>query len=129
MAHEKPRYDKVICVAIHHFLENDLDAVILATNGPGRSAFNRVERRMAPLSRELAGLILPHEHYGSHLDGDGKTVDEQLERCNFGFAGRTLTEVWSGLIIDGHPVVSEYVGLHRPTGELIMGEKVRTALR
>ena len=54
-------------------------------------------------------MILPHEHFGSHLDGVGKTVDEQLERCNFGFAGRMLSEVWSGLIIDGHPVVSEYV--------------------
>jgi len=106
---ENPRYDKVICVAIHHFPENDLDAMILATNAPGRSAFNGVERRMAPLSRELAGLILPHKHFGSHLDGDGKTVDEQLERCNFGFAGRTLSEVWSELIIDVHPVVSEYV--------------------
>jgi len=106
---ENPRYDKVICVAIHHFLEHDLDCIILATNAPGRSAFNRVERRMAPLSRELAGLILPHEHYGSHLDADGKTVDVELETANFAFAGRTLSEVWSGLIIDGYPVVSEYV--------------------
>ena len=23
---------------------------------------------MAPLSRELAGLVLPHDHYASHLD-------------------------------------------------------------
>lgn len=106
---ENPRYDKVICVAIHHFLENDLDALIIATNAPGRSAFNRVERRMAPLSRELAGLILPHEHYGSHLDADGRTVDEELEKANFAFAGRTLSEVWSGMIIDSHPVVSEYI--------------------
>lgn len=106
---ENPRYDKVICVAIHHFLENDLDAFIIATNAPGRSAFNRVERRMAPLSRELAGLILPHEQYGSHLDSEGKTVDEELEKANFAFAGRTLSEVWSGMIIDSHPVVSEYI--------------------
>ena len=47
---ENPRYDKVICVAVHHFLEYDLDALIIATNAPGRSAFSRVERRMAPLS-------------------------------------------------------------------------------
>ena len=25
-----------------------------------------VERRMDPLSRELAGIILPHDAYGSH---------------------------------------------------------------
>lgn len=42
------------------------------TNAPGRSAFNRAERRMAPLSRELAGLILPHDRYGTHLDSQGK---------------------------------------------------------
>ena len=54
------------------------------------SAFNRVERRMAPLSRELAGLILPHRHFGSHLAADGTTVDPELERANFAFAGRML---------------------------------------
>jgi hypothetical protein len=60
---ENPRYEKVVNVAIHHFLEYDLDAYFVATNAPGRSAYNRVERRMLPLSRELAGLILPHEHF------------------------------------------------------------------
>jgi len=54
---ENLRYDKVICVAIHHFLENDLNVLLIATNAPGRSAFNCVERCMAPLSRELAGLL------------------------------------------------------------------------
>jgi len=44
-----------LCIAIHHFLEHDLDCMILATNTPGRSAFNRMERRMEPLSRELVG--------------------------------------------------------------------------
>jgi len=83
--------------------------MIIATNAPGRSAFNRVERQMAPLSRQLAGLILPHEHYGTHLNGDGKTVDEELEKSSFGFAGRMLSEVWSGMVVHGHPVVSEYV--------------------
>lgn len=96
-------------MAIHHFLENDLDAFIIATNAPGRSAFNRVERRMAPLSRELAGIILPHEHFGSHLDADGRTVDAELEKANFAFAGQTLSEVWSGMVIDKYPVISEYV--------------------
>jgi len=107
---ENPRYDKVVNVAIHHFLENDLDAYFVATNAPGRSAFNRVERRMAPLSRELAGLILPHEHYGSHLDKQGNTVNDELETANFAFAGKTLSEVWSGMVIDGFPVVAEYIG-------------------
>lgn len=45
---------------------------------------------MAPLSRDLAGLILPHDYYGSHLDNQGKTTDQELEKLNFGKAGRTL---------------------------------------
>lgn len=56
----------------------------------GQSAYNAVERRMAPLSRDLTGLILPHAFYGSHLDGQGKTVDEKLEELNFAKAGTVL---------------------------------------
>jgi hypothetical protein len=37
---------------------------------------------MAPLSRELARLILQHDHYGSHLDNSGKTTDAELEYKN-----------------------------------------------
>lgn len=58
---ENPRFPKVIAHAINHFINCDLDAIFLFTNAPGRSAFNRAERRMAPLSRELAGVILPHD--------------------------------------------------------------------
>lgn len=81
----------------------------MATNAPGRSAFNRVERRMAPLSRELCGLILDHDHFGSHLDSRGRTIDNGLERQNFEHAGRTLAELWSSLVIDGHPTKAAYV--------------------
>ncbi|KAL0868273.1 hypothetical protein ABMA27_007804 [Loxostege sticticalis] len=52
---ENPRYPKVISHAIHNFVLHNLDAIFIFTNAPGRSAFNRVERRMAPLSRELFG--------------------------------------------------------------------------
>lgn len=107
---ENPRYQKVIAFAIQHFKRYDLDALFLATNAPGRSAYNRVERRMAPLSRELAGLILPHDHFGSHLDERGVTIDEHLERSNFEFAGNVLAEVWSSMEIDGYNVTAKYVG-------------------
>ena len=63
-----PRYQKVLDVAIHHFAQHSLDGLFIVTNAPGRSAFNRVERQMTPLSRKLSGLVLPHEHFGSHLD-------------------------------------------------------------
>lgn len=80
---ENPRYQKTIQVAVHHFLKHQLDCIFVATNAPGRSAFNRVERRMAPLSKELSGLILPHEYYGTHLDANGKTIDPELEKKKF----------------------------------------------
>ncbi|XP_062546366.1 uncharacterized protein LOC134212476 [Armigeres subalbatus] len=106
---ENPRFGKTISVAIHTFKSFDLDALFLATNAPGRSAFNPVERRMAPLSRELSGLILPHDKFGSHLDSQGRTTDEMLEKKNFANAGETLSEVWRNLVIDGFNVVAEYV--------------------
>lgn len=81
----------------------------MATNAPGRSAFNRVERRMAPLSQELCGLILDHEHYGSHLDARARTIDTDLERQNFEHAGKTLADIWSSVVIDGHTTKALYV--------------------
>ncbi|XP_065667833.1 uncharacterized protein LOC124808903 isoform X1 [Hydra vulgaris] len=106
---ENPRYAKVIEIAIHHFLTNDLDALLIMTNAPGRSAFNRAEKRMAPLSKELAGLILPHDHYGTHLDSKGRTVDLLLDKQNFKFAGNSCASVFSGLMIDQFPTVAEYI--------------------
>jgi len=79
------------------------------THAPGMSAYNYVERRMAPLSRELAGLILPHDAYGSHLNASGKTVDADLERMNLKKAGDLLAEIWSEMVLDGHGVTAEYV--------------------
>lgn len=93
---ENPRYQKVIKVAVHNFLQCDLDALFIATNAPGKSAFNRVERKMAPLSKELTGIILPHNHYGNHLNERGITIDSDLEMKNFHSLRETL------LLIFGH---------------------------
>ena len=90
-------------------IEYDLDCLFIATNAPGGSAFNRCERRMAPLSRELSGVILDHDHFGSHLNEKGETIDNDLEVKKFEYAGTVLAEIWSKLTIDGHPVVAEYV--------------------
>lgn len=106
---ENPRYRKVIDSAIKHFKNYDLDAVFIATNAPGRSAFNRVERRMAPLSRELSGVIIPHDHFGSHLDSRCQTIDETLEKRNFEYAGNVLAEIFSNVVLDSHPVCAEYI--------------------
>ncbi|XP_036340341.1 protein dachsous-like, partial [Rhagoletis pomonella] len=64
---------------------------------------------MAPLSRELAGVILPHDSFGNHLDGNGKTVDPILEKINFRKAGEVLAEIWSGMVIDSYEVFAEYI--------------------
>lgn len=106
---ENPRYAKSIEVAIHNFKFNNLDALFLATNAPGRSAFNLVERRMAPLSRQMTGLVLPYDKWGNHLNSKGETIDDELERKNFRHAGETLAEVWSKLVLDKFEVFSEYV--------------------
>lgn len=104
---ENPRYPKVIAHAIDHFKQFDLDAMFIFTNAPGRSAYNRVERRMAPLSRELSGVILPHDNFGSHLDKNNRTTNIDLERQNFEYAGQVLSEIWGNVKIDGYPVISE----------------------
>lgn len=105
---ENPRYRKVKNFAIEHFKKYNLDALFIATNAPGRSAYNRVERRMAPLSKRLAGVMLPHEHFGSHLDDKAKTTDDELEKRNFQHAGETLAEVWREMKMDNLDVSAEY---------------------
>ena len=106
---ENPRYQKVINHAIDHFKEHDLDAIYVFTNAPGRSAFNRVERRMAPLSKALSGLVLPHDKFRNHLDASGKTIDIELEKENFKFAGEALAEIWSEMVVDGYEVKAEFI--------------------
>lgn len=107
---ENRRYTKTIECAINYFITQGLDAFFLATNTPERSAFNRVERRMVKFSQEMSGLVLPHDKFGSHLNSKGETIDSELEKKNFIHAGEVLAEVWSGMMIDGHPFLAEYIG-------------------
>lgn len=64
---------------------------------------------MAPLSKQLSGLILPHDYYGSHLDAKGHTIDTELEIQNFQRAGNTLAEIWNNLLIDEYITVAKYI--------------------
>ena len=34
---------------------------------------------MAPISKELAGVLLPHDAFSLHLDENGVTVDAEKE--------------------------------------------------
>lgn len=63
---------------------------------------------MAPLSKELSGVVLRHDKFGTHLDSQGRTIDVELEKRNFAAAGEVLAKIWSDLVIDNHPVVAEF---------------------
>ena len=62
---------------------------------------------MMPLSHNLAVIILQHDSYGNHLDESGKTVDLELKKRKFFKAAEVLYGIWSGTVIDGHPVDSQ----------------------
>ena len=64
---------------------------------------------MAPLSHDLAGLILPHDHFGSHLNDSGVTINVDLEKLNFRKAGQILAETWNKTKMDGFPCFAEYI--------------------
>lgn len=102
------RYEKRINCAIEEF-KKFKSSKFIATNAPGRSAFNRVERRMAPLSRDLAGLIINHQQLGTHLNERGETIDAEVEKKNFEAAGKFLAEIWSETIIDKYPTIASYI--------------------
>ncbi|CAF4054394.1 unnamed protein product, partial [Rotaria sp. Silwood1] len=72
---------------------NDPDALFVLAHALGQSAFNASERRMASCSHDLAGLILPHDYFGTHLDVNGSTIDFELGKQNFKKACKVLAEV------------------------------------
>ena len=102
---ENPRSEKTKNYSIKCFVSNGFNVFFLATNAPGHSALNRVDRRMVELSKELSDTILKHDKVESHLDAKGVMVDKDLELKNFDYTRRTLAEIWSGFVIDGNLVV------------------------
>ena len=61
---ENPRFPKTLDVAAQHFKKHKFDALLISTHAPDLSAYNQ----MAPLSKALAGLQLPYNTFGNHLD-------------------------------------------------------------
>ena len=106
---ENPRYTKTIECAIDYFLSQELDALFLATNAPSRSAFNRVEHQMVKFSKELSGVVLPHDKFGSHLNVKRETIDKELGKKKNGYAGEIPAKFWSSMIICSHPVLAEFI--------------------
>ena len=104
---EAPRFPKPLQTGVALFKELKLDVLLHGVNAAALSAFNPVERCMAPLSHDMAGVILQHDSYGNHLDESGKTVDLELEKQNFFKAAEVLSRIWTNTVIDGHPVDSQ----------------------
>ena len=84
---ETPRFPKTLANSISLFKKLKLDVLIHAVNASGLSAYNPVERRLAPLSKAGSGVVLPHDTHGSHLDSAGNTTDLDLEKRNFKTSG------------------------------------------
>ncbi len=103
------RFPKTLYLSIKKFKTYNLDAFILITQAPGQTAFNVGERRLALLSQDLSGLVLPHNYFGTHLNISGLTVDADLEKMNFKKTGETLAEIWNMNMIDRHPVLAEFI--------------------
>ena len=128
---ENLRFPKTIDVYCQHFKKYDLDALLVLTHAPGILACNYVERKMAPLTKELAGLVIHHDTCGTHLDSQQRIIDDELEPADFRKAGEILGEVWSIVVIDGHPVVTVYVEIKElepsPPTELWLSTHVQTS--
>ena len=58
----------------------------------------------------MAGIILPFDAFGSHLNSQGVTINIDREKLNFRKAGETLAEVWNEAVIDHFPVLAEWRG-------------------
>ena len=61
---ENPRSPKILDVAIQYFKKYNLDGLLISTNALGLSAYNQVERRMAPFSKSMSTILLPLKRLG-----------------------------------------------------------------
>ena len=75
---------------------------------------------MAPLIREIAGLILPYNSFGYHLDDNGNTVDDELEKKNFQQASEII---WSNVVVDGCPTVSEFKNTEMKPSDILQKDE------
>ena len=62
-----------------------------------------------PFSKELAGIVLPHDSFGTHLDENGRIIDDVKELQNSRKAGEMLSKIWSKMTIDDYEVSAKWV--------------------
>ena len=92
---DTPKNQQTLAVWESQFKNRNLHVTTVFTHAPGSSVYNPVERRIAPLSKNIAGITLPFDSFVSHLGVANKTLDINLEFKNFEAAGKILTEIWS----------------------------------
>lgn len=86
-ARSGPRFLKVHQTLINVFKEKNIDYITAVCNAAGLPAYPFHREQMAPFSKELAGIDLPHDSFGTHWDANGKTVDPEKKLKNFKKAG------------------------------------------
>ncbi|CAG8852584.1 186_t:CDS:1, partial [Gigaspora margarita] len=106
---ENPRHLKNINSYCKFFKKFDLDYLTVRTHAPGQSKYNPVERAIATLSGKLAGITLPIDHFGKHLDSQGKVINSDLAKNNFRYAGEALCKIWCRDHIFGKKVDATYI--------------------
>ena len=80
---EAMRFPKTLNTAVDLFKMLNLDTFIHGVTTAGLWAFSLVEHRMAPLSQDLAGIILPRNHFGDHMDSWEKRSTKIWKRRTF----------------------------------------------
>ena len=115
------RFPKTLLSSMRKFKKYNLDAFILVSQAPGQALFNTVQRRLAPLSHDLSGLVLPPSYFGTHLNIIGLTVDADLEKINAKRTGELLADIWKMNMIDHHPVIVEYIDPPESARDIAIG--------
>ena len=97
---EAPRNPSTQSEMIHLFVKMELLLLVLISLPAGYSPFSPCERRMAPLSKQLTGVVLDHKYHGSHLNSSHETVDFELEKNNFEHAGKRFVKIFQEMTLD-----------------------------
>ena len=62
---------------------------------------------MVPLPKQLAEILLPYGCYGTHLDGNGNTIDPIKELENLKKTRQVLPDIWSATTIENFAVTAK----------------------
>ncbi|CAG8690874.1 1531_t:CDS:2, partial [Cetraspora pellucida] len=79
----------------------DGDYLTVRTYAPYHSAYNSVEHSILIFLQKLAGIVLPADKYGFHLNSQGEVIDQELTKKNFKYASEVLCDLWNWDLIFG----------------------------